>query len=116
MSLSYSGPATLHISNRMLDVGVELRTDLTGGVYSWGGRFHTNHLPALQWPGRGGLLSLPNGVSAEVHFVTSDLDLEHGAVAVRLDGHGRAPYEAVGDVVTEPGPDGSTVYLTNEEC
>lgn len=76
----------------------ELRTDVSGGVYSWGGRLHATDLGALGAHARGGTLSLPDCGDSEVHVTVADLDPERGGVLLRVNGHDRAPYEQDGDI------------------
>jgi hypothetical protein len=110
VSLSYSGPATLRVNGRWFDVHAEISTDVSGGVYSWGGRLVTSDLAALNLKGQGGTLTLPvPDVSAEVHVVVAELD-SHAGVVLRVDGTGRAPYEQPGEIVGARMPDGSTFY------
>ena len=93
MSVRYSGPATLRTdSGTVFDVEAALSTNACDGTYSWGGRLCASDIAALGVARRGGTLTLPGLPGAEVHVVVADLD-DGGGVLLRVDGHGRAPYE-----------------------
>lgn len=111
MSLRYSGPATLHCDAGIFAVHAGLSTVVASGTYSWGGRLTTTDVAALAARGQGGTLTLsvPHQVDAQVHVEVADLHPDSG-VLLRVDGHGRAPYERDGDITATPGEDGATVY------
>lgn len=97
MSLRYSGPAVFRSPAGTWRVQADLSTDVSGGVYSWGGRLAAADLGALAAQARGGTLSLPDCGDSEVHVAVADLDPEHGGVLLRVNGHDRAPYETPED-------------------
>jgi hypothetical protein len=111
MALRYSGPAVLRASAGTWPVQADLVTDVSAGVYSWGGRLATTDVAALHTRGQGGTLTLPEYGDSEVHVAVADLDPDSGGVVLHVTGHGRAPYEEDGDIVTSQGEDGATVYL-----
>ena len=115
MSLRYSGPATLRCDAGIFTVHATLSTDVSGGVYSWGGILHTVYVAALRAAGQGGRLTFTAPeVAVEVHVVVAELH-PGGGVRLRVDGHGRAPYEDDGEITVTPGVDGATVYQVAEE-
>ncbi len=114
MSLDYSGPATLHILDRDTHVHADLHTDVSAGVYSWGGQLRCPNTALTRTRDVGGTLTLPDCDPVEVHVVVADLSLAHGGVRLRVDGHGRAPYEQDGEITTRSGEDGATVYEVAE--
>lgn len=88
MATEYSGPATLHTNDRVLDVQAHLSTDVSGGAYSWGGRLTTSDVAALGARGQGGTLTLSvPPVAADVHVVHAEL--ADSGILLRVDG-GRA--------------------------
>lgn len=116
MSLRYSGPAVLRCDAGIFAVHADLRTDVSGGVYSWGGRLTVSDVTAVGARGQGGTLTLsvPGSPGGEVHVAVDDLNPDTGGVLLRVTGHGRAPYEQDGEIVTSRGEDGGTVYQLAE--
>lgn len=112
MATRYSGPATLRCDAGRFDVHAVLSTVVASGTYSWGGRLTTTDVAALAARGQGGTLTLsvPHQGDAEVHVAVADLHPDSGGVLLRVDGHGRAPYEDDGEITATPGEDGATVY------
>lgn len=110
MSTSYSGPATLHINGTVIDVHAKLTTDVSEGVYSWGGRLTTSDPAAVRVAGWGGILTLPVPASSDrpVHVVA--VELGDSGCLLRVHGAGRAPYEQDGEISAVKLPDGSTFY------
>ena len=116
MSLRYSGPAVFRSPAGTWTVQADLRTDVSAGVYSWGGRLSCDDVAALGADKQGGTLALPAlDTIAEVHVAVADLNPD-GGVILRVTGHGRAPYEQDGDIVTARSEDGVTVYQVAEEA
>ncbi len=115
MSLSYSGPATLHLGAEQLEVTAVLRTDLSGGVYSWGGRLTAGDLAAFSAAGSGGILTVPGCNPAEVLIVAAEPHID-GGILLRIHGNGRAPYEKDGDIVTRLGAEGETIHELAREA
>jgi hypothetical protein len=116
MSLRYSGSAVFRSSAGTWTVQADLRTDVSAGVYSWGGRLSCTDLAALGADKQGGTLALPAlDTISEVHVAVADLNSDTGGVTLRVDGHGRAPYEQDGDIVTTRGDDGAIVYARMTE-
>lgn len=114
MALQYSGSATLHCDAGIFPIHADLRTDVSGGVYSWGGRLHTHDPSAIGAARQGGTLTLSApAVDSAVHVVVADLN-PAGGVLLRIHGTGRAPYEEAGEIVTRPREGGGTVYLIAE--
>ena len=118
MSLRYSGPAVLRCDAGVFPVHADLRTDVSGGVYSWSGRLHAHDLAAMRAARSGGALTLsvpphPGTPAALVHIVHTDPH-PGGGVQVRVHGNGRAPYERDGEIVTRPREGGGTVYQVAE--
>lgn len=116
MPLRYSGPAALHCDAGIFAVHAVLSTVVASGTYSWGGRLTTTDVAALAARGQGGTLTLsaPHQVEAEVHVAVADLHPDSG-VLLRVDGHGRAPYEDDGEITATRGEDGATAYQVAEE-
>jgi hypothetical protein len=116
VSLRYSGPATLRTDAGQFDVHAVLSTVVASGTYSWGGRLTTTDVAAVAARGQGGTLTLsvPHQVDAQVHVAVADLHPD-GGVLLRVDGHGRAPYERDGEITATRGEDGATVYQVAEE-
>ena len=101
VSLRYSGPAVLRTdSGAVFDVEAALHTNMADGTYSWGGRLCASDIAALGVARRGGTLTLPGLPGAEVHVVVADPD-PAGGVLLRVNGHGRAPYEQGGEQTAE---------------
>jgi hypothetical protein len=114
VATEYIGPATFRTADTVFAVHAALSTDVSGGVYSWGGRLLAADVAAVNLQGQGGTLSVPEYGDSEVHVAVADLDSEMGGVLLRVTGSGRAPYEQDGDIVSVRLPDGSTIYQTIE--
>lgn len=97
MALRYSGPAALHCDAGTFTVHAVLSTVVASGTYSWGGRLHSPDIAAIRAARQGGTLALPDLDPVEVH-VTHTEPHPGGGVQVRVNGHGRAPYERDGEV------------------
>lgn len=113
MSLRYSGPATLRSPAGIFSVHATLSTDVSGGVYSWGGRLHAYEITAIRAVQQGGTLTLPDLPDTEVHVTHTEPHAD-GGILFRIDGHGRAPYEDDGEITATRGLDGATVYQVAE--
>lgn len=109
MALRYSGSAVLLSAAGIFTVHAELATNLGSGVYSWGGKLTTSEVSAIGLQDQGGTLTLPGMPDVPVHVTVADL-AEQGGVLLRVNGHGTAPYERDGEVVTRPREGGGTVY------
>lgn len=113
MSLRYSGAAVLHSESGIFAVHADLATNLGSGVYSWGGKLTTSEVSAIGLQDQGGTLALPGLPDVPVHVTVAVL-AEQGGVLLRVNGHGRAPYERDGEITATPREGGGTYYQAAE--
>lgn len=92
--MSYRGPATLRVDDLAVEVEVDLRTDDSENVMTWGGRASATDLAALGLvAGRcSGTLTLPDGRQGVVYVAHAEPDVQQGGVQLRLHGSGPGPY------------------------
>lgn len=92
--MSYRGPATLRVGDLTVEVEVNLRTDDSENLLTWGGRASSADMDALALvagPGSG-TVTLPDGREGDVYVAHAELDTQQGGVQLRLHGSGPAPY------------------------